>query len=223
MLVSFSWASVMRLPMRWLAFLLCTALPAATLAEDAALLRYEGADRAQRSLAAARKEGSLTLYTSFAEKDLPPLLGAFEKRTGLKVKVWRSASEKVLQRTVTEASAGRHDFDAVHTSALEMEALYREKILQPVAPAHGVELLAGALRPHRAWTATYLSFWVQAYNTNVVKKEDLPKTYHDLLDPKWKGKPGIEALVPECYATVAMDSGEEKGIRFFRALVARNG
>ena len=83
----------MRLPMRWLAFLLCTALPAATLAEDAALLRYEGADRAERSLAAARKEGSLTLYTSFAEKDLPPLLGAFEKRTGIKVKVWRSASE----------------------------------------------------------------------------------------------------------------------------------
>src|SRR5256714_7472870 len=137
MLVSFSWGSVMRLPMRWLAFLLCTALPAATLA----LLRYEGADRAERSLAAARKEGSLTLYTSFAEKDLPPLLGAFEKRTGIKVKVWRSASEKVLQRTVTEVSAGRHDVDAIHTSALEMEALYREKILEPVAPPHGAQLL----------------------------------------------------------------------------------
>jgi iron(III) transport system substrate-binding protein len=86
-----------------------------------------------------------------------------------------------------------------------------------------VELLAGALRPHRAWTATYLSFWVQAYNTNVVKKQDLPRTYQDLLDPKWKGKLGIEARVPEWYATVAMDMGEEKGIRFFRELVAKNG
>src|SRR5437763_10979652 len=101
----------MRLPMRWLAFLLCTALAAAALAQGASLLRYEGADRAEKALAAARQEGSLTLYTSFAGKDLPPLLGAFEKRTGIKVKVWRSASEKILQRTVTEAAAGRHDVD----------------------------------------------------------------------------------------------------------------
>jgi len=104
-----------------------------------------------------------------------------------------------------------------------MEALHRENILQPVAPAHGAELLAGAVRPHRGWTATYLSFWVQAYNTNVVRKADLPRTYQDLLDPKWKGKLGIEARVPEWYATVAMDMGEEKGIRFFRELVAKNG
>jgi iron(III) transport system substrate-binding protein len=206
--------------MRWFLLSLAVALPA--FAQDS-LLRYEGADRVQKVLPAAKKEGSFTLYTSFAEKDLPRLTAAFEKRYGVKVKVWRSASEKVLQRAVVETSAGRHDFDAVHTSALEMEALYREKVLQPVAPAHGVELLAGATRPHRAWTATYLSFWVQAYNTNMVKKADLPRTYQDLLDPKWKGKLGIEARVPEWYATVAMDMGEEKGIRFFRELVAKNG
>jgi iron(III) transport system substrate-binding protein len=202
-------------------FLAVLAIPA--FAQDTSLLRYEGADRVQKLVAAAKKEGWFMLYTSFAEKDLPRLTAAFEKRYGVKVKVWRSASEKVLQRAVIETGAGRHEFDAIHTSALEMEALYREKVLTPVAPAHGVELLAGAVRPHRAWTATYLSFWVQAYNTSVVKKDDLPRTYQDLLDPKWKGKLGIEARVPEWYATVAMDMGEEKGIRFFRELVARNG
>src|SRR5258706_12719313 len=138
-------------------------------AQDTSLLRYEGADRIEKFAAAARKEGSFMMYTSFAEKVLPRLTAAFEKRYGVKVRVWRSASEKVLQRAVIETGAGRHEFDAIHTSALEMEALYREKVLQPVAPAHGVQLLAGALRPHRAWTATYLSFWVQAYNTSVVK------------------------------------------------------
>ena len=183
----------------------------AALAQDAALV------------AAARKEGTLTLYTSFAEKDLPPLLGAFEKRHGIKVKVWRSASEKVLQRTVAEAGAGRREVDVIHTSALEMEAMYREKILQPVAAPHGVELLAGAARPHRAWTATYLSFWVQAYNTNHVRKEDLPRRYQDLLDPKWKGKLGIEARVPDWFGALITAMGEEQGLRFFRELVARNG
>src|SRR3989442_13013409 len=148
------------------------AIASSALAEGRSLLRYEGADRVQQVLPAAKKEGSFMLYTSFAEKDLPRLTAAFEKRYGVKVKVWRSASEKVLQRAVIETGAGRHEFDAVHTSALEMEALYREKILQPVAPAHVLELLPAAVRPHRAWTATYLSFWVQAYNTNVVKKED---------------------------------------------------
>ena len=204
-------------------FLLCLAIALPAFAQDASLLRYEGADRLQKALPAAKKEGALLLYTSFAEKDLPPLTAAFEKRYGVKVNVWRAASEKVLQRAVIETSAGRHDFDVVHTSALEMEALYREKILQPVAPAHGVELLAGAVRPHRGWIATYLSFWVQAYNTSLVRKEELPRTYQDLLDPRWKGRLGIEARVPDWYAAIVMDMGEEKGVRFFRELVAKNG
>src|SRR5947207_1600479 len=204
-------------------FFLCLAIALPAFAQDASLLRYEGADRLQKALPAAKKEGALLLYTSFAEKDLPPLTAAFEKRYGVKVNVWRAASEKVLQRAVIGTSAGRHDFDVVHTSALEMEALYREKILQPVAPAHGVELLAGAVRPHRGWIATYLSFWVQAYNTSLVRKEELPRTYQDLLDPRWKGRLGIEARVPEWYAAIVMDMGEEKGVRFFRELVAKNG
>src|SRR5438067_4854612 len=175
----------MHLP--WLALLAAT-LPA--FAQDESLLRYDGPDRVQKAMAAARKEGSLTLYTSFAEKDLPPLLGAFEKRYGIKVRLWRSASEKVLQRTLAEAAAARYDVDAIHTSALEMEALHREKILQPVAPPHSAELLPGALRPHREWIATYLSVWVQTYNTALVKKAELPRTFQDLLDPKWKGTLG---------------------------------
>jgi iron(III) transport system substrate-binding protein len=209
--------------MRVVSLLIGLALAVPVLSQDASLLGYEGPDRVQKALAAAQKEGSFTLYTSFAEKDLPPLLGAFEKRYGIKVRVWRSQSEKVLQRTLNEATGRRYEVDAVHTSALEMEALHRERILQPVAPPHSAELLPGALRPHREWTATYLSVWVQAYNTNLVKKEELPRTFQDLLDPKWKGRLGMEAAVPEWYSTVVMDMGEEKGIRFFRELVARNG
>src|SRR5437660_12076060 len=132
-------------------FFLCLAIALPGFAQDASLLRYEGADRLQKLIPAAKKEGSFMLYTSFAEKDLPRLTAAFEKRYGIKVTVWRSASEKVLQRAVIETGPGRHEFDAVHTSALEMEALYREKVLTPVAPAPGVELLAGAVPPPRAW------------------------------------------------------------------------
>src|SRR6266850_7944289 len=200
---------------------LATALPG--FAQDASLLRYNGPDRARKVIAAAQKEGSFALYTSFAEKDLPPLTVAFEKKYGVKVKIWRAGSEKVLQRTLAEAAARRYEVDAIHSSALEMETLHREKILQPVASPHSTELIAGAPRPHGEWVATYLSVWVQAYNTKLIKKEDLPGTFQDLLDPKWKGKLGIEANVPEWYSTVVLDMGEEKGIKFFRDLVGRNG
>ncbi len=195
---------------RWVLPLAALATAAPAFAQDA-------------KLAAAQKEGSLTLYTSFAEKDLPPLILVFEKKYGIKVSVWRAGSEKVLQRTLAEAAARRHEVDAIHSSALEMETLHREKILQPVTSPYSTELIAGALRPHREWVATYLSVWVQAYNTKLVKKEDLPRTFQDLLDPKWKGKLGIEANVPEWYSTVVLNMGEDKGIKFFRDLVGGNG
>ncbi|TMH68391.1 MAG: extracellular solute-binding protein [Betaproteobacteria bacterium] len=192
-------------------------------ASHTSLLRYDGPDRGRKLIAAAQKEGSFALYTSFAEKDLPTLTVQFEKKYGVKVNVWRAGSEKVLQRTLIEAAAKRHEVDAIHSSALEMETLHREKILQPVTSPYSTELIAGALRPHGEWVATYLSVRVQAYNTRLVKKEDLPKTFQDLLDPRWKGKLGIEANVPEWYSTVVLDMGEEKGIQFFRDLAGRNG
>src|SRR5258708_8736863 len=96
-----------------------------------------------------------------------------------------------------------------------METLHGEKILQASASPYSTDLIAGALRPHGEWVATYLSVWVQAYNTHLVKKEDLPGTFQDLLDPKWKGKPGIEANVPQWYSTLALTMAEEKRIKFF--------
>ena len=66
--------------------------------------------------------------------------------------------------------------------------------------------------------------WVQAYNTKLVKKESLPKTYKDLLDPKWKGKLGIEAKNQDWFASVVdIMGGGEAGLKFFRDLVATNG
>ncbi len=195
--------------------------PAAAAAAPLAL--DEGADRQERLAAAARKEGSFTLYTSIAERDLPILIGPFEKKFGIKVRVWRASTVKVLQRSVSEAAARRFDVDAIHISSPELEALHREKLLQPVASPAFKNLIPGALPPHREWVATVLSVWVQAYNTNLIRKQDLPKSYADLLDARWKGRLGIEAEDQEWFAAVARDMGEEQGIRFFRDLVRRNG
>ena len=187
------------------------------------LATYEGPDRLQRIAAEAKKEGSLTLYTSFAATDLPTLIPPFEKKYGIKVNVWRASTTSVLQRAVTEAAAKRYEVDAIHISAPEMEALNREQLLQAVASPSYKSLLPGAVPKHRAWATTLLTVFVQAYNTNAVKKPDLPKTFSDLLDPKWKGKLGIESEDQDWFATVVTGMGEEKGLALFRDIVKRNG
>jgi iron(III) transport system substrate-binding protein len=189
-----------------------------------ALATYEGADRIERLIAAAKKEGALTLYTTIAEKDLPVLIKPFETKYGIAVKVWRAGTDKVLQRTLAEAQANRHEVDAIHFGSPEMEALAREKVLQPVNSPSYKLLQPGSVPAHKQWAATLLSVWVQAYNTGLVKKEDLPKSYADLLDPKWKGKLGIEAKNQDWFASVVeLQGGGDKGLKFFQDLVARNG
>ncbi|HMH17826.1 MAG TPA: extracellular solute-binding protein [Burkholderiales bacterium] len=188
------------------------------------LFEYSGTDRTAKIVAAAKKEGAFTMYTTFAPRDQPALIGPFEAKYGIKVNIWRAGTDKVLQRTLAEAAAKKYDVDVIHFGAPEMEALSREKILQAVnSPVHR-ELHPGSVPAHREWAATLLSVWVQVYNTQLIKKADLPKTYRDLLDPRWKGKLGIEAKNEDWFATVVdIMGGGEKGLQFFRDLVARNG
>jgi iron(III) transport system substrate-binding protein len=184
---------------------------------------YNGADRQQRLVDAARKEGELMIYTSAPVDDMAVLTAAFEKKYGVKVKVWRAGSEKVLQRAVTEARANRFDADVVETNGPEMESLHREKILQEVKSPYLADLIPAAILPHHEWVGTRLNIFALAYNTGRVKKADLPKTYQDLLNPKWKGKLGIEAEDLDWFAGVVGEMGEAKGTKLFRDIVATNG
>src|SRR5215467_7758902 len=188
------------------------------------LFDYPGADRMERIVAAAKKEGSVTMYTTFAEKDQPALVGPFEAKYGVKVNIWRAGTDKVLQRTLNEAAARKYNVDLIHFGSPEMEALAREKILQPASSPVHKDLRPGSVPAHRGWAATLLSVWVQVYNTGLVKKSELPRTYRDLLDPRWKGRLGIEAKDEDWFASVVdIMGGGEKGLGFFRDLVARNG
>ena len=202
------------------------ALAALTLALPVAaqsLMLYDGPDRTDKIVAAATKEGTLTLYTAFRPQDLPAIIEPFEKKYGIKVKAWRSGSNNVTQRVLTEAAGKRFEADAIMMPAQEMEAVRREQILQPVNSPYFKDLMPGALPADHQSVTVLMNVVVQAYNTSLIKKQDLPKTYQDLLDPKWKGKLGIETKAEEWYTTVVMSMGEEKGVKMFRDMVARNG
>jgi iron(III) transport system substrate-binding protein len=172
---------------------------------------------------AARKEGSLTLYTSNAAETIKLLGADFEKRYGIRVNVWRASSVKVLQRLVAEKKANRWDFDAVSVSSPELEAVYRERLLQEINSAWHKEMLEDTMPAHRGWAPQFINVFVQAYNTREVRKQDLPRRWADLLDPGWKGKLGVEAKAGEWYCSLLGDLGEEKGTEIFRGIAARNG
>ena len=192
-------------------------------AADNTLLVSKDAGREDKLVEAAKAEGTLTLYTSIAQNDLQPLISPFEEKYGIKVVPWRASGDTVLQRVIQEQKAGRNTVDSVHISAPEMEALHREGMFQPVESPYFADLLPGTVPEHKEWVSTLLSVFVQGYNTNLVKKEELPKTYEDLLDPKWKGKLGFEVEDIDWFTTVVQNMGEEKGLKYFRDLVAGNG
>ena len=188
-----------------------------------ALSRRAGPDREARLLEGARKEGEVDVYSTLVPEDIGAVAAAFEKKYGVKVKFWRASSEKVLQRALAEAKSGRYDVDVIETNGPELEALSREKVLAPASSAHDADLLRESMRPHRQWTGLRLNMFVQAYNTNLVRKVDLPRTYRDLLDPKWKDKLAIEADDSDWFAAVVRDMGEAEGTKLFREIVTTNG
>jgi iron(III) transport system substrate-binding protein len=195
--------------------LLLSQLPA--WANDA-VYRYRGADRETRLLENARKEGSVVLYTSLAPTESGPLGQAFEKKTGVKVEIFRTISEKVVQRAVTEARAKRFAFDVIETNGPEMEIMAREKLFSEFHSPHLADLPASAIPAHRQWVPDRVNFFVVAFNTDKVKREEIPKSYTGFTDPKWKGRIGIEATDAEWMATLIKKWGEPAGMAYFRSL-----
>jgi iron(III) transport system substrate-binding protein len=192
----------------------------ATLAD---LALYSGPDRTERLIAGAKREGVVSIYTSLTVDDMKVLGGAFEKKYGIKLQLWRSSSEDIVQRAVVEARGGRFEVDAIETSAVEMEQLHREKLLQEVKSPLIADLDPAALLPHREWIGDRLNLITAAYNTNLIRPAELPKSYEDLLDTKWKGKLGIDGEDSVWFGAVIAALGEERGERIFRQLVRGNG
>src|SRR5437867_7793216 len=144
---------------------------------------YDGPDREKRLIDGAKKEGELMFYSSIPVEDIAALTAAFDKKYGVKVKVWRADSEGLLQRIVNEAKARRFEVDVMAGSSSALEPLYRERLLQAVKSPHLDDLIPESIAKHREWASVYLNTFVQAFNTNLVPKEGLPTSYQDFLKP----------------------------------------
>lgn len=220
---------MLRPPRSWLALLVCSAYVcfagAAHAQSIADIARYSGPDRTQRLIAGAKREGFVTLYSSAVIADTNAIIQAFEKKYGVEVRLWRGSSDDILRRAVTEARAERYDADLAETAGDSMEGLQRERLLAEVSSPAFAQLMPGAAVPHRGWIADRLSVFTVAYNTDVIKPTDVPKSYADLTNSKWRGKLGVddEADDSSWFMSVAEAMGKDAGLALFRKIVATNG
>src|SRR6266705_6425010 len=174
---------------------------------------------------AAKKEGKVSYYTS---TDLPvaeKLAKAFEaKCSGITVRVERTGAERVFQRIGQEYASNIRAVDVVNSSdAASFIVWKRDGILAPYVP----EDVAKYPAEHRDVDGQFASFrvWLSiiAYNTNLVKPEEAPKSFADLLDPKWKGKivkahPGYSGTI----MTATYQMQRDLGWTWFEQLARQN-
>ena len=179
---------------------------------------YRGADREQRLVSQARKEGGLTLYTTMTPEDASPLIAAFEGRYGVKLTMWRGINQKLVQRALGEARAGKFPVDVYEGSGHGMEILHREALLEKFWSPAFTDIPPEDFPRHGYYAPDNLLFFVMGYNTRLVRPEDVPRSYEDLLLPRWSGNFGIEASDIIWFAAVSKAMGEEKGLAYFRKL-----
>ena len=175
---------------------------------------------------AAKKEGKVVWYTSVDLKLSEQIGKAFEaKYPGVSCKVERTGAERILQRIGQEYTANVHAVDVVNSSDASHLVYWKDQgLLAPYVPEDVAKFY---LDEHKDGDGTYASFrvflCVIAYNTNMVKKEEAPKSFADLLDPKWKGKivkahPGYSGTIMTATYQMSRDLGWE----YFEKLAQQN-
>jgi iron(III) transport system substrate-binding protein len=176
-------------------------LVSGVLALAVALLAVPGFAQDAR-MAAARKEGKVVWYTSLALPSAEKVAKLFEAAyPDIKVEVHRTGSQRILQRVMQELQANIKNVDVIHTSDAGHFVLLKEKkLLAKYTPA-GVESFPRGFKDKDGYSyGLRATVNVIAYNTKLLSAADAPKTWKDLLDPKWKGKlvtahPGYSGVI----------------------------
>ncbi len=151
---------------------------------------------------AARKEGKVVWYTSLALSSAERVAKLFEAAyPGIAVEVQRTGSERILQRVMQELQANLRLVDVIHTSDAGHFVLLKEKKhLLRYTPAGADTFAPGFKDRDGYYYGLRATVNVIAYNTKVVTAAEAPKTWKDLLDPKWKGRlvtahPGYSGVI----------------------------
>jgi iron(III) transport system substrate-binding protein len=177
----------------------------------------------QKLIDGAKKEGALVWYMSASIEDAQAILLAFSKKYPfLKTDFFRAGSARLFNRIMNEARAGKVLFDLVAVRGLETHQLVKAGLLQPYVSPESAAYPAGFKDSKGYWVDYFDSYNVIGYNTQLVAREQAPKSWEDLLDPKWKGKIALDEENFSWYGAMTQKWGKEKTQRYMRALAKQD-
>jgi ABC-type Fe3+ transport system substrate-binding protein len=208
------------------AILVALATPARALTEPE-IAMLQGSDRQRLLEEGARKEGSVTIYSGLTiDAILRPLVEAFgHKYPYVKAAYWRSDSRPLVQKALAEQRAGNVIGDVLEGAGLSQSLVDAGILERFTSPS--LESIPERYRdPNHLWAPTRMNYFGTAFNTKLVKPEDAPRRYEDLLDPKWKGKIAWVTESQEGKSTfitnLRLAWGEERAESYLAKLAAQN-
>jgi iron(III) transport system substrate-binding protein len=201
-------------------------LPAsAASVEDIAMMK--SAERQKILVEGAKKEGRMMWYTTLiVDQVVRPVKEAFEKEYPfIQLEFYRGNAENVIRKVLAEYQAKRYDVDIVDGSlppVMGKRAGFMQRFYSPYLAEYPAELKD----PQGFWTSTNLYFLTLGYNSRMVKPNEVPKTYEDLLNPRWKGQmmwsTSRGSGAPLFIGNVLLTMGQEAGKAYLQKLKAQN-
>jgi ABC-type Fe3+ transport system substrate-binding protein len=206
-------------------FILRHALMAAALS-TAALSFSAAAEPSADLIAKAKQEGRVTYYTDLIiDQVVRPLAAAFEAKYGIKVDYARGDSQDNVLKAINETKAGRPVGDMVSLTT-GVHSLIEGGVTRPYTSPDVMALAPVYRDATNFWVSPYYYVMAPGINTTLVKAEDRPKTYDDLLLPKWKGKmvwkPNDTSGAPGFIGNILTSMGEERGMAYLQRLAGQN-
>jgi iron(III) transport system substrate-binding protein len=189
---------------------------------DEVLKNFRSLSPAQRKTSieeGARKEGEVIWYTSMSLTDFPKIVGAFEKAAPfVKVRANRLSQSSIMAKIETEARAGRFAVDVVASAPMEMWELKQRGFSAAYLSPELNAFPAGSYDPQGYWSSTEVTPLVLAFNTKMVAPAEVPRSYQDLLQPRWRGKMNFGSDEYAWYSVMLDGMGKANGLEFMRAL-----
>ncbi|HMA82354.1 MAG TPA: ABC transporter substrate-binding protein, partial [Candidatus Binatia bacterium] len=193
--------------------------------EDIALLK--SANRQKILIEGAKKEGKVTFYTGLiVDQVVRPVKDAFEKEYPfLQVEFFRGNADRLAQKMLAEYQAKRYEVDIVSGSSAAT-ILQRAGVMQRFYSPPIAEYPSELKDPNGFWGSTNVYFMTLGYNTKMVKANELPKTYEDLLNPRWKGQmmwsTSRGSGAPQFIGNIFLTMGQEAGKAYLQKLRQQN-
>ena len=172
---------------------------------------------------AAKSEGNVSFYTTMTLSQSKKVVDKFQKKYPfIKPELFRGGGDEVLNRILNEARGGLYAWDVVSTRGDSVLTLMDSKLITPYRSPESKFISPDLVDDEGYWTAYYVNPYVLGYNTNLVKESDVPKTYEELLDPKWKGKKiSVDDSAYGLLAGLERAWGKEKAVVYFKKLAAQ--